>query len=111
VRHSLRANVRVATAFLAGAVHGLSSEPSVAWRNASLRRLNHDRPAPPPRGGPGGAAWVDVIAETYPPECQGWVLLRRRSRTDTPNTRAWREMQRTVEAVALAAMVAPGAPF
>jgi len=55
-----------------------------------------------------GANWVDIVAETYPPECPGWLILRRPHRSDTPDTRAWREMQQTVEAVALAAMFSVG---
>jgi hypothetical protein len=61
--------------------------------------------------GIGGAGCVDVIAETYPPECQGWVILRRSGRGDSPDTPAWLELVHTVETVAMAAMVAAGAPF
>jgi hypothetical protein len=58
-----------------------------------------------------GSDWVDVVAETYPLECQGWVILRRSGCGDSPDTPAWLELVRTVETVALAAMVAAGAPF
>lgn len=58
-----------------------------------------------------GAGCVDVIAETYPPECQGWVILRRSGHGDSPDTPAWLELLPTVETLAMAAMVAAGTPF
>jgi hypothetical protein len=57
-----------------------------------------------------GACCVDVVAETYPPDCQGWVILRRQRRGDSPDTAEWLELVRTVEAVAMSAMVAAGTP-
>jgi hypothetical protein len=59
-----------------------------------------------------GADWIDVAAQNYPPECPGWVTLYQAGHGGpTPDTQAWRELQKTVEAVALAALIAAGAPF
>jgi hypothetical protein len=58
-----------------------------------------------------GADWVDVVAESYPPELPGWVILYSPGRSDWPDTAAWWELVQLVEDVATAAMVAAGAPF
>jgi hypothetical protein len=59
-----------------------------------------------------GADWIDVAAQNYPPECPGWVTLYQAGHSGpTPDTPALRDLHKNVEAVALAAMVAAGAPF
>jgi hypothetical protein len=58
-----------------------------------------------------GAGWIDVEAQSYPPELPDWVIVYPRGRSNIPDTPAWRELRRQVEAVAAAALVAAGAPF
>ena len=58
-----------------------------------------------------GADWIDVDALGFPPECQGWVTIYPAGRCITPDTPEWRGLQRLVEDVAMAAMVAAAAPF
>ena len=58
-----------------------------------------------------GAGWIDVEAQSYPPHCQGWVIVYPRGHCITPHSPQGWELQHQVEAVAMAAMVAVGAPF
>jgi hypothetical protein len=56
-----------------------------------------------------GAKWIDVAAQCFPPECQGWVTIYPSGRCVTPETLAWQELRYTIETIALAAMTAAGA--
>jgi hypothetical protein len=58
-----------------------------------------------------GADWIDVAAQNYPPECQGWVTLYPAGCGITPDTEEWREQRRLVEEIAMNALIAAGAPF
>jgi hypothetical protein len=52
-----------------------------------------------------------MVAESYPPELPGWVILRTPGRSDAPDTPAWRKLVHEVEEVATAALLVAGAPF
>ncbi len=59
-----------------------------------------------------GANWIDVMATAISiPRRYPMSVVYPRGRCLTPDTEEWRELQRTVEAVAAAALVAAGAPF
>jgi hypothetical protein len=58
-----------------------------------------------------GAGWIDVEAQSYPPELPGWVILYRRGRGERPDTPAWRKLRHQVEQTATDALMAAGAPF
>ena len=58
-----------------------------------------------------GAGWIDVEAQSYPPGLPGWVVVYPRGRCSTPQTPAWCERRRQVEAAATAALMVAGAPF
>ena len=47
-----------------------------------------------------GAGWIDVEAQSYPPELPGWVIVYPRGRCFTPDTPVWRALQHQVETVA-----------
>jgi hypothetical protein len=59
-----------------------------------------------------GANWIDVMATAIPIQTRyPMSVVYPRGCCLTPDTEEWRELQRTVEAVAAAALVAAGAPF
>ena len=58
-----------------------------------------------------GANWIDVEAQSYPPQCNGWVIVYPRGQCITPDTPSWRDLRHRVEEIATAVMVALGAPF
>ena len=58
-----------------------------------------------------GAGWIDVEAHSYPSTVPGWVILYRPGRGAPADTPAWRELRRTVEVVATAALIGAGVPF
>jgi hypothetical protein len=58
-----------------------------------------------------GAGWIDVAAQSYPPNTPGWVILYPPGRATAPDMPEWQERRRQVEAIATAALVGVGAPF
>jgi hypothetical protein len=58
-----------------------------------------------------GAHWIDVDAESYPPDAPGWVIVYPRGRCVTPDTPEWWELRHLVETVATSALTVAGAPF
>ncbi len=59
-----------------------------------------------------GANWIDVMATAIPiPTRYPMSVVCPRGCCLTPGTEEWRELQRSVEAVAAAALVAAGTPF
>jgi hypothetical protein len=59
----------------------------------------------------GGAGWINVEAQSFPPHIPGWVTLYVAGQGAPPDTPEWRELQRSVEKTATAALVAAGVPF
>jgi hypothetical protein len=58
-----------------------------------------------------GAGWINVEAHYFPPHTPGWVTLYLASHGAPPDTPEWQELQRSVERVAKAALVAAAVPF
>jgi len=58
-----------------------------------------------------GAGWIDVAAQCYPPECQGWVTIYRAGSCITPDTPAWHDWHHAIETVAMSVLAAAGASF
>ncbi len=59
----------------------------------------------------GGAGWIDVEAQTYPPGLPGWVIVYPQGHCIVPDAPAWCQLRRAVEEVAVAALVGAGKPF
>jgi len=55
--------------------------------------------------------WIDVEAQSYPPELPGWVIVYPQGRCVTPDAPEWLELRHLFETVATSALTAAGAPF
>ena len=58
-----------------------------------------------------GATWTDVEVLPFRSHLPGWVIVYPAGCGGIPDTPAWRELRRTVEVTAAAALVAFGKPF
>jgi hypothetical protein len=58
-----------------------------------------------------GAGYIDIEEQfARPPHWPGWVAVNPLGRSITPDTPEWREIWRTVEVTATAALMSAGAP-
>src|SRR5271157_3565822 len=55
-----------------------------------------------------GAGWIDVEAQTYPPDTPVWVVLYPRGPGSAPDTPEWRALRDQVEREARAALLIAG---
>ena len=55
-----------------------------------------------------GAGWIDVEAQTYPPDTPIWVILYPRGPGSAPDTPEWRALRDQVEREARAALLIAG---